>query len=155
MNIVDMSDEFHRLVGDFMVAFDASRDLRLWTKLIEEEVKELDVEVLKGDKLAALKEAVDIVYVVSGADLVTPHRDGAYSQADMDRYDRAVNAAEAIMSIYTGTFQTTGFIFREAFLRVHASNMSKLDDNGQPIRREDGKILKGPNYRAPDLTNLV
>ena len=43
----------------------------------------------------------------------------------------------------------------EAFKRVHESNMSKLDDNGEPVRRDDGKILKGPNYRLPDLSDLV
>ena len=39
--------------------------------------------------------------------------------------------------------------------RVHESNMSKLDEEGKPIRRQDGKILKGPNYKAPDLRDLV
>jgi len=39
--------------------------------------------------------------------------------------------------------------------RVHKSNMSKLDDNGQPIYREDGKVLKGPNYKPPNLTDLL
>ena len=43
----------------------------------------------------------------------------------------------------------------EAVRRVHASNMSKLGDDGQPIYREDGKVLKGPNYQEPDLTDLV
>ena len=43
----------------------------------------------------------------------------------------------------------------EAYRRVHASNMSKLDVNGQPIRREDGKILKGPRYFTPSLIDLV
>ena len=38
---------------------------------------------------------------------------------------------------------------------VHQSNMSKLDDEGNPIYREDGKVLKGPNYKPPDLSKLV
>ena len=38
-----------------------------------------------------------------------------------------------------------------AFKEIHRSNMSKLDRNGFPIYREDGKILKGENYIAPDL----
>jgi predicted HAD superfamily Cof-like phosphohydrolase len=42
-----------------------------------------------------------------------------------------------------------------AFNRVHASNMSKLDENGEPIYREDGKILKGHNYFLPQLIDLV
>ena len=43
----------------------------------------------------------------------------------------------------------------EALDRVHKSNMSKLDTNGQPIFREDGKVLKGPNYAPPNLEDLV
>ncbi len=39
--------------------------------------------------------------------------------------------------------------------RVHESNMSKLDADGKPIRREDGKVLKGPNYYQPSLIDLV
>ena len=39
----------------------------------------------------------------------------------------------------------------EAMFRVFESNMSKLDDDGKPIYRADGKVLKGPNYKAPDL----
>lgn len=48
-----------------------------------------------------------------------------------------------------------GWDLDEAYKRVWASNMSKLDDEGNPIRREDGKILKGPNYRPPQLLDLV
>ena len=39
--------------------------------------------------------------------------------------------------------------------RVHKSNMSKLGLDGKPIRRSDGKILKGPNYEPPYLNDLV
>ena len=43
----------------------------------------------------------------------------------------------------------------EALNRVYRSNMSKLDENERPIYREDGKVLKGPNYKEPDLNDLV
>ena len=43
----------------------------------------------------------------------------------------------------------------EAMYRVHESNMSKLDEDGKPIYREDGKVLKGPNYKPPNLEDLV
>ena len=43
----------------------------------------------------------------------------------------------------------------QALIRVHDSNLSKLGDDGQPIYREDGKVLKGPNYQPPDLTDLI
>lgn len=48
-----------------------------------------------------------------------------------------------------------GIDLEEAMCRVFRSNMSKLDSNGKPIYREDGKILKGPNYQPPDLSDLV
>ena len=43
----------------------------------------------------------------------------------------------------------------EALDRVHKSNMSKLDKDGKPILREDGKVLKGPDYKPPDLSDLI
>ena len=43
----------------------------------------------------------------------------------------------------------------EAMFRVFESNMSKLDEHGKPIYREDGKVLKGPRYKAPDLASCV
>ena len=43
----------------------------------------------------------------------------------------------------------------EALHRVHKSNMSKLGLDGKPLRRSDGKVLKGPNYEKPHLTDLV
>ena len=43
----------------------------------------------------------------------------------------------------------------EALDRVHKSNMSKLGLDGKPIRRSDGKVLKGPNYKPPVLNDLI
>jgi predicted HAD superfamily Cof-like phosphohydrolase len=48
-----------------------------------------------------------------------------------------------------------GWDLQVAHNRVHASNMSKLGEDGNPIYREDGKILKGPNYFEPNLSDLV
>ena len=48
-----------------------------------------------------------------------------------------------------------GLDLDEAMERVYQSNMSKLDDNGKPIYRDDGKVLKGPNYKKPELGDLV
>ena len=48
-----------------------------------------------------------------------------------------------------------GWDLDEAMHRVHESNMSKLDEDGKPIYREDGKVLKGPNYAPPNLSDLV
>lgn len=54
-----------------------------------------------------------------------------------------------------GYAATYGLDLDEAVRRVHTSNMSKLDDEGKPIKREDGKILKSNNYKEPYLGDLV
>jgi hypothetical protein len=33
--------------------------------------------------------------------------------------------------------------------------MSKLDENGKPLYREDGKVIKGPNYKKPNLKDII
>ena len=50
--------------------------------------------------------------------------------------------------------ENMGWFLDEALNRVHLSNLSKLDEDGKPIYREDGKVLKGPNYKPPDLSDL-
>ena len=48
-----------------------------------------------------------------------------------------------------------GWDLDEALTRVHESNLSKLDDDLKPIKREDGKVMKGPNYKPANLIDLV
>lgn len=48
-----------------------------------------------------------------------------------------------------------GWDLDEALTRVHKSNLSKLDENLRPIKRDDGKVIKGPNYQPPSLIDLV
>ncbi len=43
----------------------------------------------------------------------------------------------------------------EVFDEIQRSNMSKLDENGEPIFREDGKILKGSSYFKPDIKSIL
>ena len=43
----------------------------------------------------------------------------------------------------------------EIFQEIQNSNMSKLGKNGRPIYREDGKVLKGPNYFKPDIRRIL
>ena len=51
--------------------------------------------------------------------------------------------------------ENMGWLLEEAMDRGHKSNLSKLGEDGKPIYREDGKVLKGPNYKPPDLSDLV
>ena len=43
----------------------------------------------------------------------------------------------------------------EVFNEIQKSNMSKLGADGKPIFREDGKVLKGPNYFKPDIKTIL
>jgi len=43
----------------------------------------------------------------------------------------------------------------EVFDEIQRSNMSKLGADGKPIHREDGKVMKGPNYFKPDIKSIL
>tara|TARA_B100001175_G_scaffold150348_1_gene127416 strand:+ start:908 stop:1291 length:384 start_codon:yes stop_codon:yes gene_type:complete len=43
----------------------------------------------------------------------------------------------------------------DIFNEIQKSNMSKLDKRGQPIYREDGKVMKGPNYFKPNISKII
>lgn len=44
---------------------------------------------------------------------------------------------------------------KDSFNEVHRSNMSKLDENGKPVYREDGKIIKSHLFSKPDLAKIL
>ena len=74
--------------------------------------------------------------------------------------DDLVGIADALgdqLYIIYGTILKHGLQNRieEVFTEIHRSNMSKLDKNGKPILREDGKILKGKNYFKPDIKKVL
>ena len=54
-----------------------------------------------------------------------------------------------------GKAATFGWDLDEALRRVHKSNMSKLGIDGKPFKNPLGKVLKGPNYKSCDLSDLV
>lgn len=69
-----------------------------------------------------------------------------------------LDALTDLQYVLDGTFLSFGLQEAKevAFDEVHRSNMSKLDESGQPIvRPEDGKILKGPNYFKPNLAKVL
>lgn len=56
-----------------------------------------------------------------------------------------------LLYVTLGTGVAFGLPLKEVFEEVHKSNMSKLGEDGKPVLREDGKVLKGSNYKEPDL----
>lgn len=143
----------HHLVAEFIQTFKASLDPRLWVKLMQEELKEFN-ESIHGSK-ESLKEIADVLYVHSGFLLVLGGgiEEGLISKEEEHEWRRTIYEVKEAFSMAQEVFDVA--TIWEAFERVHASNMSKLGVNGKPIFRDDGKVLKGPNYKEPDLTDLV
>ena len=65
------------------------------------------------------------------------------------------DALTDLLYVVYGAGAAYGIDLDATFEEVHDSNMSKLGEDGKPIYREDGKVLKGPNYWAPDLEHFV
>jgi predicted HAD superfamily Cof-like phosphohydrolase len=80
-----------------------------------------------------------------------------YLQAIKDK--DLVEVADALgdqLYILLGTILKHGMseVIEEVFDRIHTSNLTKLDENGEPILREDGKIMKSELYQRVDLTSI-
>jgi len=74
--------------------------------------------------------------------------------------DDIVEIADALgdmLYILCGTIIEHGLQHKieEVFNEIQRSNMSKLGEDGQPIYREDGKVMKGPNYFKPNFEEIL
>ena len=117
------------LVGDFMEAFGQQVELEpTWPDF---STRELRLELIQ-EEVDELGEAMEQRDMVGIADALTD-----------------------ILYVVYGTGHSYGIDLDECFQEVHSSNMSKLGEDGKPIRRDDGKILKGPNYFEPDLESIL
>lgn len=133
------------LVRDFQTKFEIPDDPVLWTNLVKEEFKEL-AEAAEH----LLKEAADLAYVANGLINIV-----GLEGAEQRLTEAGIGPVfPALLNDLIDVFITHG-VSDEAFLRVHKSNLSKLGDDGKPLRRKDGKVLKGPNYQPPVLTDLI
>jgi predicted HAD superfamily Cof-like phosphohydrolase len=65
------------------------------------------------------------------------------------------DALTDLLYVVYGAGHSFGLDLDKCFEEVHNSNMTKLGPEGKPIYREDGKVMKGPGYRAPDLKTLL
>jgi predicted HAD superfamily Cof-like phosphohydrolase len=85
---------------------------------------------------------------------------------ELDEYRRAAEARDLVgvadalsdlMYVVLGTYVSHGLHLHAEplFAEVHRSNMSKLDNDGEPIFREDGKVLKSDNFERPDLESIL
>jgi len=130
----DYIKEFHKAFGQGIHKNPTVDVLKLRRKLIDEEAKEL---------FADIDKAID--YLEGGA------------KVPRTLYANMLKELADLQVVLSGTSVALKPLKQldQAFKLVHASNMSKLDENDRPILREDGKVLKGPNYFEPDLSKLV
>lgn len=140
-------------VGEFMRAYEQDvhttarfpmekiRQLRF--DLIEEELDELDVAMKKQEEL---EETNDNGELSSESEFINDSQENLIEIAD---------ALTDLLYVVYGAGHAYGINLDACFDEVQRSNMSKLDENGKAIKREDGKILKGPNYSPPNLHGIV
>jgi len=74
---------------------------------------------------------------------------------DKDDIENVAKELADIIYIVCGTAASYGIPLDRVFNEVHRSNLSKLNADGSVSRREDGKILKGPNYNPPDIKSVL
>ena len=117
------------LVGDFMEGF--GQDVHFEPHWPDFSTRELRIELIE-EELDELKVAIENRDMVEIADALTD-----------------------ILYVVYGAGHAFGIDLDACFDEVHASNMSKLGEDGRVIRREDGKILKGPNFFAPNLEKIL
>ena len=85
-------------------------------------------------------------------------------QEELDELKQAIDnkdlleVADALTDILYVTYgagHAFGIDLDRCFEEVQNSNMSKLGEDGKPIRNEAGKVMKGPNYYKPDLSKFI
>ncbi len=107
------------------------RLLELRQKLLNEEMNELNVEI---------------------DNLLNELRSGG--QTTVESRAKMLKELADLQYVLSGMVVSLGLPMQEIFARVHKSNMSKLVD-GKPLKRADGKFLKGPNYQPPYLQDIA
>ena len=90
-------------------------------------------------------------------DLMSEENDEYLEAAQNDDLVEVADALGDMLYILCGTILEHGMQYKiEAiFNEIQRSNMSKLGADGKPIYREDGKVLKGPDYFEPDILSIL
>lgn len=117
------------LAGDFMEAF--GQDVHVQPTWPDFSTRELRLELIR-EEYEELEEAIENRDLVEVADALTD-----------------------LLYVIYGAGHAFGIDLDECYLEVHRSNMSKLGEDGRPMKREDGKVLKGPKFFEPDLRSIL
>ncbi len=117
------------LAGDFMESF--GQEVLTEPTLPEQNLAKLRLELIR-------EEVEELNVGIEGMDIV-----------------EIADALTDILYVVYGAGHAFGIDLDECYQEVHRSNMSKLGADGKPIYREDGKILKGPDYFHPNLKDIL
>ena len=116
-------------VGTFMKTF--GQEVKNKPSFSNDKINKLRIDLIK-EELEELTEAMNNKDLLEVADALTD-----------------------ILYVTYGAGHAFGINLDECFDEVQKSNMSKLDSNGKPIYSEKGKVLKGPNYFKPNLSDFL
>ena len=107
------------------------QDVKEKASFPEDSIVQLRVDLIE-EELNELKEAIKNNDIVEVADALTD-----------------------ILYVTYGAGHSFGVNLDKCFDEVQRSNMSKLGEDGNPIYNDSGKVMKGPNYSAPDLKKII
>lgn len=130
-----------------------------WLNVGTEELRALRVRLLL-EEVIELADAAGLVVFNAGHEMdetrivIEPRVEDNGSLKTPDITEMA-DALGDIDYVTQGAALVFGIPLNAVGTEIHASNMSKLGADGQPIYREDGKILKGPNYFKPKIGDLL
>ena len=116
-------------VGTFMKTF--GQEVKTKPSFSSDKINKLRIDLIK-EELEELQEAMKNNDLLEVADALTD-----------------------ILYVTYGAGHAFGIDLDKCFDEVQNSNMSKLDDNGEPIYNEFGKVMKGPKYFKPDLSKFL
>lgn len=150
-------DDMDRMVlSEFIYEFGASLDPNFWSTMVLEEAKELAESYEQGDLLNCAKELADLRYVMLGLyTCMTDATSNLVNNREHPLFKNMIEAGEHILPFLNGAGSMYAWeVMDDVFMAIHESNMTKLGDDGRPIRNEAGKLQKGPNYIPPVLDNF-
>lgn len=145
---------FHRLYGapvseqnDSTISHMTDERIGMRLGLIIEELKELaeDGFGVKINFTFNVDKDPETYYDITDALISSGYRN----------LEEVADALGDISYVTDGFAIEAGFDLNEVISEIHASNLTKLGEDGLPIHREDGKILKGPYFVEPDIASIL
>lgn len=115
------------------------------------------VEFMKtfGQEVKTSPEFPSYVNQILRLHLIEEEFDELKAAVDAKDLVEVADALTDLLYVIYGAGAAFGIDLDACFKEVHSSNMSKLMPDGTVLRREDNKVLKGPNYFVPDLKKVL